>query len=225
MTIQNARKQITISTPRSRYEVGGSIPLNVSYLNGGKEKLTFRDPAMTWEVKLAVSSQETGETQVPFGRKFFYQGEDYQRISIEDADEISLNPGQQHIFALDIGKRWMELFPPGQLTVRIVDKSDDSETVASNSIELAIVFGPNSFANLLNIVPDDDYSLDSRMFAVQWVGQLYAGFRVFLQEPTQAQQAENRSMIRDAQSWWQANQQNPEVLKKIAEINMAAESR
>jgi len=225
MTNQNVHKQITISTSRSQYEVGGSIPLNISYLNPGEGKLTFRDPARTWEVKLAVWCQSTGEMQVPFGRKFFYQGENYQRISIEDADEISLNPGQRHTFEPDIGKRWVGLFPPGQLTVRIVDESDDSETVTSNSIELHIIFTPNSFVSLLNIVPDNDYSLDSRMFATHWVGQLYPGFRVYLQEPTEAQEAGNRRMVQDARNWWATNQQNPEVLKKIAEINMAAESR
>lgn len=225
MSNADSNKQINITTLKKQYEAGGSIPIIVTYTNQGSEPISFRDPEKTWEVKLKVINQNAGEKQVPFGRIFFYQGNGFQRTTIEDAKEISLNPGQSHTFNPDIGKRWVELFPPGQLTVRIVDKSDDSETVTSNSIELPIVFTPNSFVSLLNIVPDNDYSLDSRMFAVHWVGQLYPGFRVYLQEPTEAQEAANRRMVQDARNWWATNQQNPEVLKKIAEINMTAQSR
>jgi len=212
-------KQISLSISDTNYAIGGSIPISVTYTNQGNNPISFRDPEKTWEVKLKVINHDAEENQVPFGRIFFYQGNGFERTTIEDADDIPLNPKQSHTFKIDAGNRWTELFSPGLSTLQVIDQSDDNEIIASNTVKLHIVFSDNSFINLLSIIANKNHSEDSRIFALDWIKKIHTGFIFYIHEPTNVEELTNHKMIQDAQNWWQINQRTPDVLEKIAEIN------
>ena len=216
------KKQILIVTPTERFEVGESIPLTVKYINRTQAPMTFRDPAKTWEVKLAVSDASDVKTEVPFGRKIYYKGENYERISIEDAEDVSLEPDESYAFDCDIGLRWPALFEPGRRTIRVVDYYDDAETVSSDNIFLLMVFSVESIDRLLNMAGNEESSVDARMFAARWIGEFYPEFRIAVENPTEDQEIENRQAIEAAREWWRTNRDTPETVAKIKEINKSA---
>jgi len=213
------KKQISLSISDTNHAVGGSIPISVTYTNQGNNPISFRDPEKTWEVKLKIINQNAEVNQAPFGRIFFYQGNGFERTTIEEADDISLNPKQSHTFKIDAGNRWAKLFSPGWSILQVIDQSDDNEIIASNTAKLHIIFSDNSFINLLSIIANKNHSEDTRLFALDWIKKMYSDFIFYIHEPTNVEELSNHKMIQDAQNWWQINKRTPDVLNKIVEIN------
>ena len=225
MNDQATGREIIISTPSTRYEVAAPIPLTVTYVNHGPERVTFCEPAKTWEVQLAVRDQSDNETVESFGRILLYRGEDHERTSLEPAEDITLDRGERHEFTSDIAERWIELFGPGTYLVRVLDKTDDAETLASNPLQLRIVFTPDSLSRLLDIAADTEATVDARQFAADWIRRFYGQITLHTQEPTAKQEAANQATIAKVRTWWQSNRQTREVQQKIIDINKAADAR
>lgn len=211
-------KKITISHIQRTFEVGGSVPITVTYTNQSNSQISFRDPEKTWEVQLMVNFKGQ-EKQVPFGRLFFYEEDGIEYTSIERAEEILLSPGEKHTFHVDAGKRWPELFPTGKCTVQIIDRSEDEITIESNTIEFNVLFSENSFVNLLNIASEESTSIDSKRFASDWINKFNPDFRIFIENPSENQKIENRKTIQNILRWWENNKKDHEVLEKISEFN------
>ena len=233
---------IALLDQAERFELGDPLSLIVKYFNASDGPISFREPAKTWEVRLAVrrrpaqagakpGEEANGETeddpqQPAFGRIILEEipgeGSSY---SVEPADVIELDPGQEYSFKEDIGRRWLDLFPPGIHEVKVIDESVDDERVESNQIDVAVTFAPDSFSRLLGVAASAEAPLDARAFAREWIRRFRPDFDLTLEDPSEAAAAENRRQIDAAREWWAANAGAPEVLEQIEVINRSAFSR
>ncbi len=230
---------IALSDQPGRFELGDALSLNIEYFNASDGPISFREPAKTWEVRLRVrrrparagaepSEEANGEIEddpqeVSFGRIIY---EDIpggpSSYSAEPADVIELDPGRKYSFQYDIGRRWLDLFPPGIHEVKIIDESVDDERVESNQISVAVTFTPDSFSRQLGVAASTEFPLDARAFARDWIRRFRPEFDLALEDPSEAAAAENRRQIDAARGWWAANAATPEVLEEIKAINRSA---
>lgn len=215
----SAKKAILLAAEQQLRSLGGPVPIMVRYVNRTKGSLSFREPAKTWEVHLLVGRPAEDPKEVPFGRIFSYRKGDLARWTIEDAETITLAPGATYDFKYDLGKRWPELFAPGVNLVRIKDRSDDSETVFSNTLEIRVACDRSTFPYLLAIASDEQSSVDSCRFAAEWIRRLYPGFQLATGEITDSDRTANRKHIGEAQSWWDAHASDAAVLQQIEKLN------
>jgi hypothetical protein len=223
--------RITISTPATQYQLGTSLELRVEYKNVGGQVLRITEPQKTWELLLRVKSQ-SDERSAPFGRLFHTDYNGIERTVVEDAKIVTLAPGSTHAFTEDIGKRWLSLFEPGRCVVSVKDRKLNLE---SNELSLEIVLARVSISSLLDVLaqssspPDphrssseDGITAQNREFAAEWVRRFYPELAVELPPPDPAAEARNQSSVRAARAFWQQNQEQPAVLKKIVELNRAS---
>jgi len=215
-------REIRLTMPTTRFAVAASIPITVTYLNQSTERLTFRDPAKTWEVGLSVTARDGTVSRVQFGRIFRQDRGEMSRMVLEDADEIRLEPGKEYAFDCDIGQRWPELFPAGFYRLQVNDRTDDEHTLLTNEIDIAVVFAAQSVDRLLEIVVDEAAPLASRQYAAEWIGRIYAPFSVHLFQPTEAQKLADQEMMAVTTAWWRAHRGTTEMKEKIDAINAAA---
>lgn len=214
------RREIQIAAASgATYAVGGSIPLSISYRNSSSETLSFSEPARTWEVRLAARHGTASPREVPFGRIFYYKTENYERTTVEDAEEVILEPGARFDFDYDVGARWPELFEPGVHVLQIHDLSDDDEELHSNEVEIQVLFADSSVPELLTILGDEEASADSKLFAARWVGAVVPDFHLALPDPDEEKQRENTAKIEEAGRWWQEHAADPSTRERIAAIN------
>jgi hypothetical protein len=220
-TVPPAKKKIVLSAEKGVRSLGGQIPIVVRYVNRTGGPLEFREPAKTWEVQLTVCPPGGKPTEVPFGRIFFYRRGHMERRTIEKAETITLKPGGVHQFACDVGRRWPELFAPGVNRLRIKDLTDDAQTLLSNEIEVRVAYDRATFPARLAIAAEEKSSVDSLRFASDWIARLRPGFQLATPSAgvTEAQREENHRRIAATRTWWNADGNHPETLKRIKSLN------
>lgn len=224
---------IHISLEETQFQCGHPIPLRVEFRNDGATATTFRQPERTWELALVVGAP--GTEPAPFGKTFVSNYGGVFRRSIEDADEITLAPGETYAFVEDVGTRWPHLFPPGARQLYLIDRRDSGEVV-SNTVSAQILFAEEALPKLFELLerklPDPHAPTKSseealvvtiRQFAADWIGKLVPGFQLDVTPSDAAAEARYQSSLAEARSYWEQHRGSPSVLAKIQEINRQAQ--
>ena len=111
---------------------------------------------------------------------------------------------------------------------------DRNLNLDSNELPLEIVLAKESISSLLDVLagspspPDphrssseDGITAENREYAAEWVRKFYPDLAVELPPPDPAAEARNQASVRAARGFWQRNQDQPAMLKKIVELNRA----
>lgn len=223
--------RIKISTPLTQYLLTESIPLEVVYENIGPDVAVFREPARTWEVALVTSVDHAQERVDPLGKLFYYRDQDKERRSIEDADDVTLQPNQRYPFVEDVGKRFPQSLGPGRVAVRVFDRSY-TPALVSNELTLEVVLGQGSFERLFELAAEapppvdphtqsseDQNALERRRFAASLIEQFYPDLKLELPAPTLSAESKNQASVRAAKAWWSQHQGSAEVVQKLKQLN------
>jgi hypothetical protein len=218
MTSSDA-KEIRVSVDRPKAVLGESVVLEATYVNRGTRTLTFRDPAKTWEVMLALKLPEGSEQRAHFGRIFRRESEGISMQVVEDADEVELAPAATHKFTEDLWQRWPALIRPGRSVLRVIDRTSDQHTVTSNSVELLVAFTEESVPRLVQVAGDEKAPTETRQVAVEWLARLRPGLKLALDHPTPEQVRANRAALDDFSGWWEANKTSKRATDSITQIN------
>ena len=208
------QRAIHLAAEPKAYPMGGSIPIRVRYQNKGQSSTSFREPKRTWEVKLAIRSNGEAPVAVPFGRILQKTVNGMFKWSVEDAEQVTLKPGESHEFEEDAGKRWPEQFPLGFHDLQVVDVTNDAAPLKSNVAEIRIVYDTTTFPDLLALGSEKDARPDVVAFAAKWIATLYPEFRV-TPLPGPAEFAE-------AKAWWAAHGMDQGIQRRIVRINAEA---
>jgi len=211
-------KQIQITLPVHELYLGEAMPLEVVYANRGDRPLSFREPARTWEVMLAVTGPGGEAEQVSFGRLFYTEQGDRSSVSIEPAQQIALAPGGEHRFHEDLWARWPELWQPGRTMLYVLDQSDDAHTLQSNAISLEISFSAASVLPLLALARSPDTRKGARIVAAEWLGRLHP-LDPFITAPTGDEVAANGRTLDAWEHWWTQSREQADVAATFAAIN------
>ena len=214
-------KEIRVSLAHPKAVLGGPIVLETTYINRGRQTLKFRDPAKTWEVMVAIKLPDGSEQRAHFGRIFRQESEGISMQVLEDADEVDLAPGATHKFAEDLWRRWPALVRPGKFTLRVVDRTSDSETITSNSVELLVTFTEESVTPLVQLARDEKAPIESRQVAAEWLAKFRPGLTLALDHPTAEQVRANQTALDDFSAWWNANKSSKRVIDTMEQINRA----
>ena len=217
--MSTSQKEIRVSLSQPKAVLGGAILLEAEYVNRGGQKLTFRDPAKTWEVMLAIKLPDGSEQRAHFGRIFRRDTGTVSRQVVEDAEEVELAPGAAHKFTEDVWQRWPGLVRPGRSTLRVVDRTSDAHTVTSNAIELLVTFTEESVPRLVELARDEKVPTELRQVAVQWLARLRPGLTLTFEHPTAEQTRANQAALDDFSAWWGANKGGKRTNEAIAQIN------
>lgn len=220
--------QIDISIKDGHYFLGGPIELSTDYLNISDGPVSFREPAKTWEVQLQVKqnpeqNQDEEKLEAPFGQIFFYKRDDgFERRTIEEAKTINLQPNEKHNFVCDIGTRWPEMFVPGVNLVSVKDLTDDDFPLQSNQVQVQVVYDESTFPTLLALAGDGQTTIDARQFATTWIKKIYPEFELVVKTELSTWETEDNSkQIERAEKWWQANQNDTNILNQLKILNAA----
>lgn len=231
--------QITVSTPETQYQLAHPLPLKVTYTNQGHSAVTMREPERTWEVALVVSLPGSGtlEGQAAFGKLFYTNYQGVERRSIEDANDVTLAPGQSYSFSEDIGSRWPHLLGPGKRQLKVIDRTVEP-ALESNAVEVHLLIAPESVPPLLHLAEhskgsndpnavssEDTAALANREFAVKWLAEIHPGFTLRIPSPDAATEARNLAEVTRLREWWQRSQDDLELLNRIIELNRTGLSR
>jgi len=210
--------QIEISASTQIHSLGGPLVLTIRHINRGATSVAFRDPAKTWEVQLRIRRPSEGEAiQVPFGQIFQTEYGGVRRQVVEEAETITLAPGEEFIFDSDIGSRWPELFRPGDTLLQVMDLSDDHEQV-SNEIRVTMSYDDATFSRLVALGADGGAPLSSRRFAHDWIHRVHPLF----ERPPERDEGEPPLTSQAAAAtlaWWQEHRNDPEIIARIDRLN------
>jgi hypothetical protein len=217
--MSTSQKEIRASLAQQKVVLGEPIVLEAEYVNRGGQKLTFRDPAKTWEVMLVIKRPDGSEQRAHFGRILRRNVGAVSRQVVEDAEEVELAPGAAHNFTEDIWRRWPALVRPGRSTLRVVDRTNDAHTVTSNAVELLVTFADDSVPRLVELARDEKAPTEAREVAVQWLTRLRPGLTLALEHPTAEQNRANQAALDDFTAWWGANKGGKSTSDAIARIN------
>jgi len=222
--MSNILKSILLSNSKKEFALGEQICLEVKYQNIGNISFTFRDPAKTWEVMLEVVNLSDSSTQrLPFGKiiskidTFGIRSE-----AQEPADDITIKPQEYYQFSPPIYKQHMNIFGPGIYQMKVIDCTNDDETVISNVMDITIEAKKVSFEYLITICSDDNQSIDNREFAVRWIKEIFPDFAYKLEDSTEKEKMLNEKMIEKSIEWWRRHKDNSDVSKNILSINTRA---
>lgn len=207
--------------------MGEALPLQVTYTNRSEQPIVFRQPEKTWSVFLDVRTRDEPEgEELPLGKRFYREVEPgFVRITVEEADEITLEADQVYRFDDDLAARWPEIFIPGDYTFRIADRSDDADLAFSNTLTLRVLFAQETVPTLLTMVADTAQTPFYRNWAASWLRQLKSDFEVQLPEEGEMESAEeaafNTLAVQRFTVWWTSAQRSTQVADAIARINAA----
>jgi hypothetical protein len=212
-------KEIRVSLEQPKVVLGGPIALDAAYVNRSSQKLTFRDPAKTWEVMLSIKLPDGSDQRAHFGRIIRSNAGAVSRQIVEDAEDVELAPGATHQFTEDLWQRWPALIRPGRSVLRVVDRTSDRETITSNAIELFVAFTEESVPRLVRVARDEKGPTETRQVAIEWLARLRPGFSLALDHPTPEQVRANQATLDDFSAWWDANKTSKRSADAIAQIN------
>jgi hypothetical protein len=210
------QRAVYLSAEPKAYPMGGSIPIRVRYQNRGQSSTSFREPKRSWEVKLAIHSHAAAEVSVAFGRILQNTVNGMFKWSVEDAEQVTLMPGESHEFQEDAGKRWPEQFSLGFHNLQVIDVTNDAAPLKSNVVEVRIVYDSTTFPDLLVLGSAKDARPDVVAFAAKWIAALHPEFRV-TPPPGAAD-------FTAATSWWAAHGMEPGIQRRIVRLNAEAVS-
>jgi len=221
-----AKTAITISLTSDSYILGEPMPLTVTYINVSNHSFSMKQPDKLWEVRLEVTSSGGVQEDEGFGRiQISRPNEQTERYIVEKADTITLRPKESYTFQCDITARFPEILPPGQHLVRVIDQTDDDNTIESNELPITIRFTPQSVSRLLVLAADETKESRYRQWAAGWLRELKPDFQprfAFGGEPESVLE-DYRKRTQDAvatfNSWWAVNQYNESTNRAIQEIN------
>jgi len=207
-TTPSAHGKIVILISKSGVRpLGGAIPIIIRYMNGESTAISFPEPAKTRAVHLLIGRRKEEPQEVSLGRVFYQKSGDVERWTREDAETITLAPGEQYEFTYDAGQRWPELFALGANLVQLKDRADEVRTVFSNTLEIDVAYDASTFPRLLEILSSEESTVDSREFAEEWIKKLHPGFRA------------GREGVSEARIWWTKHEKDPETLKQMEALN------
>lgn len=216
MTTDNTK--IVIGISEHMHSLGGSVVLTVRYVNHGKASVSFREPAKTWEVQLQVRRPSDDTTlRVAFGQIFHTDHGGIQRQVIEDAETITLGPGEEHTFDSDVGLRWPELFAPGQTLLRVTDLTHDDGPL-SNEVRVNMAWDDATFPRLVTLAGDGQAPLASRRFAQQWIQRVHPSFHR-TPEQDEGEPPLTAQAVAATLAWWQEHRGDPDVIARIDRLN------
>lgn len=222
MAAEPESQGIALRAAATEFAVGGPIMVKIGYRNTTSAPVTLKEPLKTWETQLQVARGDTTPEERPFGKmKRYTTAEGIERRTVEAAKTIELEPNQEVWYDYDVGARWPDLFGPGKVRVRVVDRNDERWRTASNELTWRMLFKPESVEYLLQILADTQSELESREFAVQWLRTLSTDFNFNLEDQSDAANSVNRVAVEDYRAWWQANRESKDFTAKIAAINRA----
>ena len=115
----------------------------------------------------------------------------------------------------DLWARWPELWLPGRTTLLVVDRSDDAETLRSNTLTLELHLSKSRIPRLLALPRDPASSASARTVAVAWLARLHP-LGPFIAAPTAEQLPSNAAALAAWETWWTASHDLPEVVAALA---------
>lgn len=222
MAKDEPERSIQLALEGEEHSLGMPIKATVTYRNLSASNQTFREPEKDKDVRLGVFSGDEMVGEVRFGKMIRYMFEGKNRLTIEDADEVSIGPGEEYSFDYDLAGRWPDLFPPGRHQLKIVDYTTEEEGLFSNPVEAVVLYERESFLRLLEILRDEEAEVLAHEFASRWIGSLYPDFAFIAVEPTDEQSAESARQIQAAETWWESHKEDSSVAQRITEINEVA---
>jgi hypothetical protein len=163
------------------------------------------------------SSDETA-----FGEILRHKEGDAVRWLVQDAKDIHLAPGAAYSWQQDVGARWPELFAPGLNTLTIKDMTDDAGAVPSNEVKVRLEVSASTFNDLLRIVSAEKSSLDSRVWAKDWIHRVDPDFQFATGETTSEEGRTNAAAVAAARDWWEHHKNDAEVKSRIEKLNAPA---
>jgi len=199
--------------------LGAALVIEVVYANRGTAPIEFREPAKTWEVMLITIHDGGPAERLPLGRFVVRESDGITDQVREPADTVSLAPGGEHRFSIDVWGRWPEQVEPGRLRLRIVDQTDDARTLVSNVVDVLVRFEETSVPALVELLRQEGADYEARALAVRLLGELKPGFQARLEVATDADRAANRASAAAFESWWAAHRSDKKVREAIARIN------
>lgn len=222
---------IGISLPATQIELGSPLPLRVEFKNEGATATTFKEPPRTWELALLAFGAEGPEATpaMPFGKMFYETHGQLARRTLEEAADISLEPGAVHSFVEDVGTRWPQLFPPGVRQLQVIDRRH-TMVMRSNVVTVQVVFAEASLPKLFEVVErplsqteawrgqssEDGRIHEARQYAARWIAEFQPGFEFDPEEQP------SRAAVARARALWEQQRGTPEVRAKIEAINRSA---
>jgi hypothetical protein len=212
-TAWTADKSVELAAEPGVHSLGGAIPIKVLYVNREMEAISFKEPAKNRAVYFVIGRRKEEPQEVSLGRLFYHKSDDMERWTGEEAETITLAPGEHYEFSYDPGQRWPELFAPGVNLVRIKDRADDARTVLSNTLEIEVAYDMSTFPRLLEILSSEQSTVDARQFAEHWIKQLHPGFDLA------------RGGIPEERIWWTKHEKDPQTTKRIEELNREPKAR
>lgn len=231
----DASVSLSISVPVAPIELGHPLPLRVEFKNDGAETTTFREPPRTWELVLLVDPEGPGNTsQVSFGKLFYDDYGGLKRHTIEQAAEISLEPGEVYAFVEDVGSRWPQLFSPGAKALQVIDRRA-TLAAKSNVVSVQVVFTEASMPKLFEFAErpssstdpahkssEDGHVRETRQFAARWIAEIQPGFQLDPEAMNATALQQNSAAVARARALWAKQAGSPEIRAKMDAINRSA---
>lgn len=192
--------------------LGEEVKYMVTYHNLSDKTIAFKGPAKTWEVALEFTNCfDTSVQRIPFGRILSDTTSDgLTSLSAEPAETIKLKPKQKYCFVPETFTRHADLFGPGKYRMKIIDRSNDFETLESNTIDMAVVVSRTSFENLVAIYNDSTQTDHNKKFALYWLRKLSPGI-----SPNLAASGNVSELLKQ----WHDASNSPEIAERINLIN------
>jgi len=210
--------QIRIEAEKPRAALGDSISLRVVFRNVSGEAIELRDPLRGFGVVIAAQRGSAPAEEIRFGKLLTVQMGRGTALVPEPAETFELKPGEERAFQVEAGRRFPQLFAPGTVAVRIVDRSERTP-VSSNAVRLHIELTAKSVDFLIGLLADPE--APGRDFALEWLRRLQPSFRFTVELPTEAQRAENEVALEGLRKWWTEARGKPDATRRLAELNEA----
>ena len=213
---EKTTRSIELHFSKQMVSLGEELKFMVTYHNHSDKTIEFKDPGKTWEVVLEFKNlNNNGMQRIPFGRILTDTSPDgLTSQSAEPADIIVLKPKQKYCFIPETFTRHADLFEPGKYQMRVIDRSNDLETLESNTIEIVVEVNRLSFENLVALYSDTEHTDHTKEFAWHWIKELNPEFK------DSSLNISDSSILSKFLLKWQDAKNSPEITERIKLIHM-----
>lgn len=227
-----SKRQIELTVQEPSIAVGRPIRMTLKYKNSGETPWTIADPQES--IAVLLQYRQMASTERPYGYSLGKtsnvtvkgpSGQIVSAVVVPNPQPIMIGSEKSREFEIVLERDWTGNLAPGRWIVWI---DDQSESLESNRLKLAIQFTPDSVEACLKIAVDKEQLLDKRKWHAEWLQRINPELKLQWPDEKSAEavqvsrEYEVQRQLKKFADFWKANKNSATLRERIAQINTAA---